>query len=771
MLQIWLLPLSIIAVTVVLSFPVGRYLAWIMDGRYKAPRLLGALEQRLHTGPQDWKQYTAALLLFNTVMFVVAFALLALQPMMGLNPDDRKMLAPTTIFNTAVSFLTNTNLQHYSGEQHLSYFSQLTAILWNMFVSAAVGMCALTAMIRGLRGDPHMGNYFVDMWRVVAYVFIPASLFVGILYIADGMPMTLDGHAEVATLEENVLGKDEQGKALPQKIARGPVAAVIPIKNLGTNGGGFFGANGAHPYENPSAWCNYLLCVTMMIIPFSLVIMFGTMIKNLRHGLVIYGVMMTMFVALIGWSIYWDTLLPNPGLTAQAPLVDSRTGQPYLLEVRSADGTTLSKRPLPSEAVAGLPVDQGLGNLEGKELRFGTSAGAAFAAITTSITCGAVNCMHDSLNPLAGLSPFTGMWLNCIFGGKGVGLINMLVYLIVGVFLAGLMVGRTPEYLGKKVEAREMKLAMLALLIHPIMILGPAGLFAAMDWGNKATNNPGAHGFSEILYEFSSAAANNGSGFEGLSDTWGFHKPEDNINPPAPYSPFWDIATGLVMLLSRFIPIIAPLALAGFMSRKKPTPFTAGTLRTDTLTFGFVLLGTVLLVGALLFLPAAVLGPVAEHLGSHAIWRLAAPRRSSPFWARVVRQLSTGRIKERLAMPQTIEALPREEAPGSQTAKSARRASRRAGLFAPELLQAALKRAFVMLRPDILWKNPVMFVVEVGAVLTTVYTVAVGLGYQSQATFGYLLTLDIWLFLTVLFANFAEALRGSAREGAGRRSA
>jgi K+-transporting ATPase ATPase A chain len=265
--------------------------------------------------------------------------------------------------------------------------------------------------------------------------------------------------------------------------------------------------------------------------------------------------------------------------------------------------------------VSGLPVDQELGNLEGKELRFGTSAGATFSAVTTAVACGSVNCMHDSLNPLAGLTPFTGMWLNCIFGGKGVGLVNLLLYLIVGVFLAGLMVGRTPEYLGKKVEAREMKLAMLALLVHPILVLGSTGLFAALDWGNKSTNNPGAHGFSEILYEFSTASANNGSEFGGLQQTWGFNRPEDNSAPPAPYSPHGDIATGLVMLLGRFLPIIAPLALAASLAAKKPTPFTAGTMRTDTLTFGFVLAGTILLVGALLFLPAAVLGPVAEHLG------------------------------------------------------------------------------------------------------------------------------------------------------------
>jgi K+-transporting ATPase ATPase A chain len=316
---------------------------------------------------------------------------------------------------------------------------------------------------------------------------------------------------------------------------------------------------------------------------------------------------------MIGWAISWDTIEGNPAFTGRPALTD-RKGQPFTVDVRREDGKK-EKKTLPIPAVASLPVDQALGNLEGKELRFGTAAGSTFAAVTTAVTCGSVNCMHDSLSPLAGLTPMTGMWLNCVFGGKGVGLINLLVYLIVGVFLAGLMVGRTPEYLGKKVEAREMKLAMLALLIHPIMVLGPTGLFAALDWGKKATANPAAHGFSEILYEFSSASANNGSGFEGLSDTWGLNNPEANPNPPAPYSPMWDIATGLVMLLSRFIPIIAPIALAAGLAAKKPTPFTVGTMRTDTLTFGFVLLGTIILVGALLFLPAALLGPVAEHLG------------------------------------------------------------------------------------------------------------------------------------------------------------
>jgi K+-transporting ATPase ATPase A chain len=262
-----------------------------------------------------------------------------------------------------------------------------------------------------------------------------------------------------------------------------------------------------------------------------------------------------------------------------------------------------SAPPAPANLI-GLPVDQSTGNLEGKELRFGAAAGATWCALTTNTSNGSVNCMHDSLNPLAGLAPLAGMWL-----------INLLIYLVVGVFLAGLMVGRTPEYLGKKIEGKEMKLAMLALLIHPLMILGPAGLFSALSWGRESESNPGAHGFAEILYEFTSASANNGSGFEGLGDTWGFNDPAKNPSPPAPFSPHWDIACGLVMLMSRYVPIIAPLAIAGSLAAKKPTPFTSGTMRTDTLTFGLVLLGTILLVGALLFMPAAMLSPVAEHLG------------------------------------------------------------------------------------------------------------------------------------------------------------
>jgi K+-transporting ATPase ATPase A chain len=604
--HIWVLPLLVYGVAFAMAVPIGLFMARVFDGRLHMPRWLRWIESRLDTGPQNWKQYALAFMAFNVVVFVVGFAVLTLQPYLPLNPDGKKMLGATTIFNTVCSFLTNTNLQHYSGEVHLSYFSQLFFICWKQVLSPMIGMAALVAIIRGLRGDKHMGNFYVDLWRGTAYVFVPLCLVVGVLLMASGVPMTLDGHADATTLEPGAMGADSDGQpTLVQQIARGPVAAIVAAKQFGTNGGGFFGVNSAHPFENPNAFSNLLTCVGLFLLPVATLVMFGKMLNRYRDAAVIFGVMLVLSLGTVAWAISHDTLKPNPALTAHAAQTYSTT------DATSANG----QRDMAISAVAGLPVDQSLGNLEGKELRFGTAAGATWAALTTNTSNGSVNAMHDSLNPLAGLVPLTGMWLNCIWGGVGVGLINFLIYLVIGVFLAGLMVGRTPEYLGKKVEGREMKLAMLALLIHPLMILGPVGLFAATDWGIKAESNPGAHGFSQVLYEFTSASANNGSGFEGLGDTWGFNKADDNPSPPAPYSRPWDIATGLVMLLSRFVPIIAPIALAASLAKKKPTPFTVGTMRTDTFTFACVLLGTIILVGALLFLPVAALGPVAEHFG------------------------------------------------------------------------------------------------------------------------------------------------------------
>jgi len=600
--QTWLLPITLLAVATLVAFPLSRYCAWVMDGRYRRLPVLGWFEQRLDSGPQDWKQYTIALLVFNVVLFVVGYLVLALQPWLPLNPDGKGLLFPSTIFNSVISFMTNTNLQHYSGDVHLSNFSQIFFCIYNMFLSASVGFCALVAMIRAFRGEAKVGNYFVDMWRVVVYLFVPFALVFGLVFLSQGSPMTLRSSYQVATLEPGAMGRTDQGEAKPQTIVVGPVAALESIKMLGTNGGGFYGMNSAHPFENPTGLSNFFDTLAMMVFPFALVLMYGRMLGRPRHGLVVFSVMLALMAGTVAWSVCYDTLKPNPAFTGHP---QARTFT--LPDAKAPGGSQAVNLP----AVAGLPVDPHLGNLEGKELRFGTSAGATFAALTTDVTCGAVNAESDSLNPLAALAPMVGMWLNCVFGGKGVGMINMLMYIILGIFIAGMMVGRTPEYLGRKIGAREVKLAVLTILVHPLLILMPVGLFAATGWGLHATSNPGAHGFSQILYQFSSASANNGSAFDGLGVAYGFaHGLSPNLNAIP-----WDIATGLVMLFSRYLPIIAPIALAAYLGAKQASPAGLGTLRDSTPTFGILVLGTVLIVGALLFLPVAVLGPVAEHLG------------------------------------------------------------------------------------------------------------------------------------------------------------
>ncbi len=561
--QIWFLPFLLLATATLLAFPLSRYMGWIMDGEYRPIRVFAWFEKRLDSGHQNWKQYVGSLLIFNTALFVFGFIVLALQEWMPLNPMGRPMIAPSTIFNSVISFMTNTNLQHYSGDQHFSNFSQIFFDISNMFISAAIGLCALTAIIRALRSDSHLGNFFLDMWRVLMYMFIPAALLISIIFISQGSPMTLESVYHIAGLESN-----------QQNIIVGPVAALESIKMLGTNGGGFYGMNSAHPFENPTALSNFFNTLSMMIFPFALVLMYGRMLKKMRHAYVIFSVMLFLMAGTIIWSVLFDTYLPNPAFTGNSI---TRT---YDVPSATAPG---GKRTVTLPTVSGLPVDQHLGNLEGKEMRFGTSAGATFAALTTDVTCGAVNSEHDSLNPLAALSPMIGMWLNCIFGGKGVGMINMLLFVVIGIFIAGMMVGRTPEYLGKKIGAREVKLAVIALLIHPLMILVPTGIFAATDWGTKAVSNPGPHGLSQMFYQFSSASANNGSAFDGLGVTYGFY----NNPSPAPEAAAWDVAAGIVMLVSRFIPIIAPVAMAAYLGKKKTSPFNLGTLRTDTAIFGY----------------------------------------------------------------------------------------------------------------------------------------------------------------------------------------
>ena len=598
----WLLPITVIVLPIIGAIPLSNFMARIMDGNYRPWPAFAWFEKRLDSGHQNWKQYTVSLLIFNTVLFLFGYLVLAIQPWMPLNPRGLGMLEPTTIFNTVTSFSTNTDIQHYSGDQSFSNFSQIFFCLPMFFLSAAIGLCALTAIIRAFRSDQHLGNFFVDMWRVVVYLFLPAAFALSIVFLIQGMPMTFQSAYQVNTLEPTAMGTDNNNQPKQQTIVVGPLAAFVPMKMLGTNGGGFFGMNSAHPFENPTAGSNIATTSSFMLFPMALVLMYGRMLSRRRHAVVIFAVMLTLLVGTVLWAIYFDTLKPNPGLTAHPG--------PQNFEIASATAPG-GKRVITMPAVAGLPVDQHLGNLEGKELRFGTSAGSTFAALTVDFTCGAVICEHDSLNPVAGLSPMFGMWVNCIFGGKGVGMVNMLLFLIIGIFVVGQMVGRTPEYLGKKIGPREVKLAMIALLVHPLVILAPTGLFAATDWGIKAESNPGPHGFSQIVYQFSSDSANNGSAFDGLGVTYGL-----NNNPnPAPEAVPWDIAASFVIMFGRFLPIIAPIAMAGYLGMKKSSPFGLGTLRDDTFTFGCLLFGTIVIVGALLFLPAAALGPLADHFG------------------------------------------------------------------------------------------------------------------------------------------------------------
>jgi K+-transporting ATPase ATPase A chain len=573
-----------------------------MDGKYRSWRLFGWFERRLDTGQQSWKEYASSLLIFNMVLFVFSFIVLTLQPWMPLNPRGLGTLAPSTIFNSAVSFMTNADLQHYSGDQHLSNFSQIFFGFTNLFLSASVGLSALVAVIRALRGDAKLGNYFLDMWRAMVYMFLPLAFVVALVFMVQGSPMTFQSSHKVHTLEPAAMGTTDKGEQKQQTIVVGPVAAFESIKMLGTNGGGFYAMNSAHPFENPTGLTNFLNCLAMMIFPFALVFTYGRMLGRMRHAFVIFYVMLVLMTGIIVLSVFYDTLEPNPGLTAHPE------ARAYDVTSATTPGGTVTVA-LP--AVAGLPIDQHLGNLEGKELRFGTSAGAASAALMTGVTVGAPSAELDSLNPAASLSPMIGMWLNCIFGGKGVGMINMLLYIVIGIFMAGMMVGRTPEYLGKKIEAHEVKLAIIALMVHPFMILMPSGLFAATSWGLQAVSNPGPHGLSQIFYQFSSASATNGSAFDGLRVAYGFA----NNASPAPTAVAWDIATGLVLIFSRYVPIVASLAMAASLGAKTSAPFGVGTLRTDTPTFGILLFGIILIVGGLLYLPLAVLGPLAEYLG------------------------------------------------------------------------------------------------------------------------------------------------------------
>lgn len=547
----------ILAIMMLLVIPAGKYIFKVLSGEksFIDPvfdridnfiyKISGIKKEEM-----TWKQYAIALVMTNLVMTLCVFLIFRLQKFIGLNPNGIGNMEQSLSFNTAISFITNTNLQHYSGESGLSYFSQAAAITFLMFTSAATGFAAASAFIRGIIGKTKtLGNFFVDTVRIITRIFLPICIIVTILLVWQGVPQTLAPNRTVTTLEGN-----------KQVIALGPVASLESIKHIGTNGGGFFGANSSHPFENPTPLSNVIEILSMMLLPTSLVYAFGLMLKNKKQAWVIFAAMAILFL-----------------ISLPVCYISEASGNPVLAD-------------------AGLA--QYNGNMEGKETRFSIAESTLFTTVTTAFTTGSVNNMHDSLTPLGGLVPLWQMMLNVVFGGKGVGFMNMIMYAILTVFLCGLMVGRTPEFLGKKIESKEVKLIAIAILVHPFIILIPSAAALITKAGLAGISNPGFHGLTQVLYEFTSAAANNGSGFEGLADN----------------TLFWNTATGLVMFFGRYVSMIILLAVAGSLANKKEVPVSKGTFRTDNALFTFTLVAIVLIVGALTFFPAISLGPVAEQL-------------------------------------------------------------------------------------------------------------------------------------------------------------
>ena len=570
----------------ILVIPVGRYLYHIAAGKHTFAdpafdRVDGAIYKLGGVDPHkgmNWKQYAAALIGTNAVMIAIGYFILRIQSIPLLNPNGIEGMEPTLAFNTIISFMTNTNLQHYSGESGLSYLSQMMVIIFMMFVSAASGYAACVAFIRGLAGKTkdNVGNFFADLVRITTRVLLPFSLAGGLLLVWQGVPQNFSGNVVVQTLEGTY-----------QVLAMGPVAALEIIKHLGTNGGGFFGANSATPMENPTILSNLIELYSMMLLPGACVIAFGKMVgdgrrqhqtnKASENALTVHreGIM--------------DRLLGKEGRSIFLAM-----GILFLVGLSLCYWAEQQGNP----ALAEIGLSQAAGSMEGKEVRFGIAQSALFTTVTTSFTTGTVNNMHDTLTPLGGMVPLMHMMLNCVFGGKGVGLMNMILYAILAVFICGLMVGRTPEYLGKKVEGREMKLTALAIIIHPLLILAFSALAVATAAGRAGMTNPGFHGLSQVLYEYASAAANNGSGFEGLADN----------------TYFWNITTGIVMFLGRYLPIVIQLAIAGSLMKKNYVNESAGTLRTSNVSFAVILVFVVYIFAALTFFPALALGPIAEHL-------------------------------------------------------------------------------------------------------------------------------------------------------------
>jgi potassium-transporting ATPase potassium-binding subunit len=564
-----------LAVLLLMVKPLGTFMARVYSGqRTFLDPVLGPVERLLYraagvrpSDDMDWKTYTLALLIFNLLGFLVVYALQRLQGVLPLNPQGLGAVSPDLAFNTAASFATNTNWQSYSGENTLSYLTQMLGLTVQNFVSAATGMAVLAALARGFarQSATMIGNFWADLTRGTLYILLPLALLLALLLASQGVVQTL-GASQTATLLQPT--SDASGNQVVQQVlAVGPAASQVAIKQLGTNGGGFFNVNSAHPFENPTPLSNFLEVLAILLIPAALCYTFGRMVGDTRQGWAILAAMVVLFVLLLG-MVAWAEQQGNPGL---ARLGVDQTASPL----------------------------QPGGNMEGKDVRFGIANSALWTTATTAASNGSVNTMHDSLTPLGGLAAMGLMQLGeVVFGGVGSGLYGMLAFVIVAVFVAGLMVGRTPEYLGKKIESYEMKMAALIILIPPILVLGGTALAVVTPAGRAGIFNPGPHGFSEVLYAFSSAGNNNGSAFAGLSAN----------------TPFYDVALGIVMLVARYWLIIPVMAMAGSLVAKKRVPVSAGTLPTDRPLFVGWLIGVVVIVGALSFLPALALGPVVEQL-------------------------------------------------------------------------------------------------------------------------------------------------------------
>ncbi len=558
----WIQLLFFSGLLLALTKPTGLYLERVLDpqGRTGLEPMLQPLERLLYRllrldpfQDQDWREYTSSLLLFTLVGTLFTYGVLRFQGWLGLNPQGFNGMAPDLAFNTAVSFATNTNWQNYGGESTLSYLSQMLGLTFQNFVSAAAGVAVAAALVRGIAQDPKtgpgLGNFWTDLVRLSLYLFFPACLVLALVLVSQGVIQNFSPYLTITTLERG-----------SQTIAQGPAASQVAIKMLGTNGGGFFNANAAHPFENPTSLANFLQMLSIFLIGSGLTYYLGRQVHHRRHGWSVWAAMFLLF--LVGALVCWGAETSgNPRLTS-------------------------------------LGLEAAGGNMEGKEVRFGIFNSALFATVTTDASCGAVNGMHDSFTPLGGLVLFCNMLTGeVIFGGVGAGLYGMLLFVVLAIFLAGLMVGRTPEYLGKKIEAYEVKAAALAILIPSILLLTFTAWAALSQWGREAVSNAGPHGFSELFYGFTSPVANNGSAFAGLSAN----------------TPWFNITQGLAMLAGRFFVIIPVMALAGSLAEKKRVPLGAGSFPVSGVTFTLLLMGTVLLVGALTFLPPLSLGPIVEH--------------------------------------------------------------------------------------------------------------------------------------------------------------